>query len=251
MQNPYTADIGDYGKYILLRTLAGSDLRLAVVWYLNPHVGKSADGKFPEYLSEAKESGYRCASPTIYDGLRKIVRNGHRRISFIREGGILPADTIFYEAPLDYLKFGAMRARKRAREELLAAALSATGKSELVFFDPDNGLEVKSHSPCSKLGAKYIFENEIRVFWQRNQSILVYQHLNRSGTLEEQAHRGLARLRALADDSEGWAFSFHSYSVRLYFLLPIKGHASELRERTRELESGPCKRVLGLRLHGV
>jgi len=249
MQNPYTGDIGDYGKYILLNALAGSDLRLAVVWYLNPYVDDSADGKFTEYLNESKEKRYRAASPSIYDGLRKIVRNGDRNVSFVREEGILPADAIFYEAPLDYLKFSLAVDRKRAREEWLLGALNETREGELVFFDPDNGLEVKSHAPHSKLGAKYIFENEIRAFWERNQSILVYQHLNRSGSVDEQARRGLERLRVITDGNECWAIGIHSYSVRMYFVVPIKNHASELRARTRKLDCGPCKRVLGVKLY--
>jgi hypothetical protein len=251
MQNPYTGDIGDYGKYVLLRALGGNDLRLAVVWYLNPHVEKIGDGKFTEYLSDANEKRYRHASPHIYDCLRKIIRNGDRRVSFVREEGILPAGTIFYETPLDYMKCSLVRDRKRVRGEWLLGALNETSGAELVFFDPDNGLGVKSHSPHSKLGAKYIFDNEIRAFWERNQSILVYQHLIRSGSVDEQARRGLARLRDLLDESEGWTISFHSYSVRLYFVVPIKKHASELRERTRKLEGGPCKRALGVKSYGL
>ena len=251
MQNPYTGDIGDYGKYMLLNALAGSDLRLAVVWYLNLYVDHSADGKFTEYLSEANEKRYRAASPSIYDGLRKIVRNGDRHVSFVRKEGILPADTIFYEAPLDYLKFSLAVDRKRAREAWLLGALKETIEAELVFFDPDNGLEVKSHLPHSKLGTKYILENEIRAFWERNQSVLVYQHLNRSGSVNEHARRGLARLRVITDGNECWAISFHSYSVRLYFVVPIKNQASELRGRTRKLECGPCKSVLGVKLYDL
>jgi len=209
--------------------------------------GKSADGKFIEYLNEAKENKYRCASPTIYDNLRKIVRSGDRRITFVREGGILPANTIFYEPPLDYLKFSAIKDRKRAREEWLSGALSATRDADLVFFDPDNGIEVKSHPPYSKLGAKYIFENEIRAFWERNISIVIYQHLNRSGSVDEQTRRGLARLRGMCGGTEGFAMSFRSHSVRMYFVVPIKNHASKFIKRARELESGPCKKVFRLK----
>jgi hypothetical protein len=251
MQNSYTGDVGDYGKYILLSALAGTDLRLAVVWYLNPYEEKSAGGKFTGYLNEAKENPYRHASPHIYDCLRKIVRNGDRRVSLVREEGILPAPTIFYEAPFDYMKGSLIRDRKRAREEWLLGALNETREAELVFFDPDNGLEVKSHTPYSKPGAKHIFDSELRAFWERNQSILVYQHLTRSGSVDEQARRGLARLRDLTDGSKVWAISFHSYSVRLYFVVPIKKHASELRGRTRKLECGPCKSVFGVKLYDL
>ena len=44
MQNRYTADLGDFGKYGLLKALCQShgedeerNLRLGVVWYLLPH----------------------------------------------------------------------------------------------------------------------------------------------------------------------------------------------------------------------
>ena len=44
MQNRYTADLGDFGKYGLLKALCQSyiedeepNLRLGVVWYLVPH----------------------------------------------------------------------------------------------------------------------------------------------------------------------------------------------------------------------
>jgi hypothetical protein len=249
MQNPYTADIGDYGKYMLLNALAGSDLRLAVVWYLNPNVAESGDGKFTSDLSEAKEKDYRFASPNIYDALRKIVRNGVRQVSRIKKEGILPANTIFSEAPLRYLEFRSAVERKKAREDWLLGALNETKEAVLVFVDPDNGLEVKSHARHSKLGAKYAFENEIRAFWERNQSILVYQNVNRSGSVDQQAQRGFARLSALTGGGECWAIGFHSYSARLYFVLPSKNHVLDLRGRTRQLVCGSCKIVLGAKLY--
>jgi hypothetical protein len=232
MQNPYTADIGDYGKYMLLNALAGSDLRLAVVWYLNPNVAESGDGKFTSDLSEAKEKDYRYASPNIYDALRKIVRNGVRQVSRIKKEGILPANTIFSEAPLRYLEFRSAVERKKAREDWLLGALNETKEAVLVFVDPDNGLEVKSHARHSKLGAKYAFENEIR-----------------SGSVDQQAQRGFARLSALTGGGECWAIGFHSYSARLYFVLPSKNHVLDLRGRTRQLVCGSCKIVLGAKLY--
>lgn len=36
MQNRFAGDIGDYGKYGLLRALAKLPLRLGVIWYLTP-----------------------------------------------------------------------------------------------------------------------------------------------------------------------------------------------------------------------
>ena len=39
MQDRYVGDIGDFGKYGLLRALCGRDLYLGVVWYLIPDEG--------------------------------------------------------------------------------------------------------------------------------------------------------------------------------------------------------------------
>jgi len=61
MQNRYTADIGDFGKYGLLRALCstvddGSKLRLGVVWYLVPDESHNADGKFIQYLDHSTKN---------------------------------------------------------------------------------------------------------------------------------------------------------------------------------------------------
>jgi hypothetical protein len=251
MQNRYTGDIGDYGKYALLKILSGRDLRLAVVWYLNPHNQGNTDGKFTEYLTEAKEDLYRPADPSVYDVLKKIVRDNGRRVSSVREEGILPADAIFYEAPLDYAKFRPGDERRRAREEWSSGAFNNAREARLVFFDPDKGLEVKSQGPYTKLGAEYAFEAEIQPFLERDQSIVVYQHMNRSGSLDDQARKGIARLRTLAKGRKGWAISFHSYSVRIYLVLPSTRHALILQERIRKFEGGPCKSIFGLKLYGI
>jgi hypothetical protein len=252
MQNRYTGDIGDYGKYAFLKTLVGSGLRLAVVWYLNPHEEGSADGKFTEYLSKAKENLCRPADPCVYDGLKKIVANDRRQVSSVRKERILPADTIFYEAPLDYAKFRLAEDRQRAREEWSLGAFNDAREARLVFFDPDNGVEVRSHGPCTKVGAKYAFAAEIQPFLQRDQSIVVYQHLNRSGSADDQARKGIARLNTLAKGRQGWAISFHAFSVRIYLILPSEKHSAMLREHCQGFVSAPEKqRVFKLKTYAL
>ena len=59
MQNRYVGDIGDFGKYGLLRSLCGvSEIlnshhspRLGVVWYLYPDESHDSDGKYTGYLA--------------------------------------------------------------------------------------------------------------------------------------------------------------------------------------------------------
>ena len=51
MKNQYFGDIGDYGKYGLLRFLAQNGVKIAVNWYLTTNDG-SGDGKHVSYLEK-------------------------------------------------------------------------------------------------------------------------------------------------------------------------------------------------------
>ena len=92
MQNQYVGDIGDFGKYGLLRAISGDPLRLGVVWYLFPdeptkEPGKG-DGKFIDYLCHptAKERKLIECDPFLYDKLHKIVIDENdRRVVRVQE----------------------------------------------------------------------------------------------------------------------------------------------------------------------
>ena len=109
MQNRYTADIGDFGKYGLLRALCspvddGSKLRLGVVWYLVPDESHNADGKFIRYLapSQKNDRRFKRCDPELYDALADIICKKDRNVSSIRKCSILPHGTVFYEEPLTF-----------------------------------------------------------------------------------------------------------------------------------------------------
>ena len=51
MKNQYVGDIGDYGKYGLLRFLSNRGIKIGINWYLTED-DKSSDGKFIEYLKK-------------------------------------------------------------------------------------------------------------------------------------------------------------------------------------------------------
>ena len=57
MKNQYFGDVGDYGKYAMLRYLANDGIKIAVNWYLTPDDG-SNDGKFTTYLEKGDISSY-------------------------------------------------------------------------------------------------------------------------------------------------------------------------------------------------
>ena len=48
--------------------------------------------------------------------------------------------------------------------------------SDLIFFDPDNGTEVKAVPKGRKNSSKYIFWDEVDKVFHTGKSVLVYQH---------------------------------------------------------------------------
>jgi hypothetical protein len=50
-------------------------------------------------------------------------------------------------------------------------------KQEIIFFDPDNGLEVSSTNNKNKF--KYLSYDILKQFWNNGNSMIVYQHLAR------------------------------------------------------------------------
>jgi hypothetical protein len=96
MQDRYAGDIGDFGKYALLQALVAANLRLGVVWYLNPDEEENRDGKFIQYpeLRECDES--------LYDKTQIFLRAGSRGVAGVERAGLLPAGAVFHTEPLTF-----------------------------------------------------------------------------------------------------------------------------------------------------
>ena len=79
MQDNYVGDIGDYGKYGLLRRVTAAGLRLAVNWYrvVPTRPGKQEDGKYTAYLDQPEK--YRHYDPELFECLAGIVHGGERK----------------------------------------------------------------------------------------------------------------------------------------------------------------------------
>ena len=50
---------------------------------------------------------------------------------------------------------------------------------DLIFFDPDNGLDVPSVQRGRRNSSKYVYRSEVSEAYQRGHSVLVYQHFTR------------------------------------------------------------------------
>ena len=86
MKNQYVGDVGDYGKYSLLRAFAEAGVKIGVNWYLTDDDG-SNDGKFKDYLTKGLLRKY---SPEVFDALKDLVDNGKTTVQEVQNSNIIP-----------------------------------------------------------------------------------------------------------------------------------------------------------------
>jgi hypothetical protein len=89
----------------------------------------------------------------------------------IETEGIVRGATFFDEFTPDKLA---------ERQAFHTRCIATFAERDLVFFDPDNGLEVKSVPNGRKRSNKYVFLDEIADHYAAGRSVLVYQQLGRS-----------------------------------------------------------------------
>ena len=229
MQDRYVGDVGDFGKYGLLRKLispqAGQrSLRLGVNWYKVPNESHNNDGGHVAYLrDESAQSGIRDCDPDLYDTLKGLVAKGRRTIAAIQTSGILPDGTIFFDEPLS---FSGTKSSERAAHRLnwMARAADAMADADVVFLDPDNGLEVRVPL-FSQKGPKYASMQDLRDHADRGQSVVVYNHMSRQGSVNDQIHRRLKELRDIAARGDDlFALRYKRGTARAYLVIGRPDH---------------------------
>ncbi len=206
MKNQYVGDINDYKKYALLRTLgAGGQNKIGVCWMLTPSDG-SADGNKLAYLRQPDR--HRQLDPELFDILVGAVNAPDwRRLRTIEDSNAVPGASYFNETLTDDVA---------ERLEFMRRCGEALDDSELMFFDPDNGLEVSSKPKGRKDSSKFLYLDEAGQFYGAGKSLLIYQHFPR---IERSAfvRSCLARIQSVAQDAIFWTFA----TSHVVFLLAV------------------------------
>ena len=169
MKNQYFGDINDYKKYSLLRYLGGNGRIETVVCWALTEDDYGTDGRRVRYLEQPET--WQKYDPIVFEHLREHVL--HRRIrhtSVIERANVLRNCRFYSEVIQD---------NKELRDQYFDRFLKFAGGADLVFFDPDNGLEVKSVPRGKKKSSKYIYLSEIEASYKLGHSLLVYQHFPR------------------------------------------------------------------------
>lgn len=164
MQNRYAGDVGDFGKFGMLRALAQSKLKIGVNWYLVPDENHNNDGIHIGYL---ENSTFLGCDDELLEILRLLVAEKRRSVDALAHSGLLP-HAVFYHGVL----YPPRTDGKFARSEWHSLAISALSDSELVFLEPDNGLLAQSVSNGARASIKYVFEEEITDYYLRGHSVI-------------------------------------------------------------------------------
>ena len=240
MHNNYVGDFGDFAKYAMLRSLsARTGLRLGVVWYLYTDPCKDTDGQYLDYLDKGKEHLYRHCDSELYDKLRDLRDAGDRNVAAVKNRGLLPKNVVFFDAPLSLsvLPKGTGKAklqREQVRQQWFAEALAHTEAADLIFLDPDNGLEVRSTAYHQDKSPKFAFYREVDQFWRRGQSLVIYQHKNLHETAGMQIQNRFKELCGHLTTKEAYAIYLPSHSGRIFFVVPQPDVAGFLKRAVEE-----------------
>ncbi len=168
MKQQYFGDINDYLKYGLLRCFAAVGVMVGVCWMLTPDDGRTDGGK-TDYLRQPER--WRGPDPELFDALTEsVLRMNERDVRHAEQGLFLPKALFFGDVVPEGKNERALWFRKAE------VALAGT---ELVFFDPDNGIEVMSKPRGRKGSSKYVYWDELVHVWERGASLLVFQHFAR------------------------------------------------------------------------
>jgi hypothetical protein len=214
MKDQYVGDINDYAKYAVLKSLrAHASLPLFVCWMLTANDSRP-DGLRLGYLSRQAE--YEPLDPPLFAALKSLVERGDRTVSAIAKCEILDGatfhDSILRDDPASRVVFF----------QELWDGLRET--PSLVFFDPDNGLEVKSRPPGKPQSSKYLYWREVEATYRLGHSLVIYQHFpRRPRDLVRAEIFNAARICTGAEEAFAICSSFVGFVV-----IPQSAHAQGL-----------------------
>jgi hypothetical protein len=227
MQNRYVGDIGDYVKLAILRALSPG-YHLGIAWWLFPDEAHIRDGRHIGYLQRADR--WRRYDPDLFDSLGRIVVSGWRDVSALEAPNIL-SGAIFAN---EMFPFGSVIGdRRQARQEWFARVKRSLANANLVFVDPDNGLEPGFFGHGSAKSGKSVRLSELREFAAPGRCLIVYhRETRRAGSRYGDIELWVERLRACGSTIVD-ALIAKPYSPRVFFLLDAP---ADVRRRAEQIQ---------------
>lgn len=203
MQNCYAGDVGDFGKFAVLRALA-KGRRLGICWYRvdGEATSTSSDRRF-QYLDDPER--FQDLDRELFNAFREYSDRSVATLErFLVEGGLLQDVTFDGRAcPEDFHK----------RTDWAWEMVRAMEGRDLVFLDPDNGLARKR---LKRYHAAWV---ELAALRAPTRALVLYQHqgMGNGGARTEFEHLQ-ERLKLVGVESVE-AVRLRPYGSRFMYLL--------------------------------
>ena len=239
MQNRYTGDIGDFGKFLLLKALF-PEHRIGTVWYLYPDETHNNDGS--HIVCDANPSLFRrCAGidPVMAESFNAIFRHPARHVGLFESAGLIPSGVYFSEPVLGADPNDPLHRPAWHADALRHIAAHSCG---VVCLDPDNGIEPRSKSKAAPSArGKYVTHDEIESFFQiaEVRHCIIYQHPHRMKNHAAQARDLLEEFSRRYDRRATVTLIRHNpVQPRFYIVLSKEGPVPNINDKLSPLLFG-------------
>lgn len=210
MKDQYVADIGDYGKYSLLKAFLDVGVTVGINWYLTDDDG-TTDGNFINYLEEGSKDSINPYDPAVFETL-KVIKNTNRTVQGVEKSNLL-SGCKFYSERMDFQ--GTIAQRREKRITWHQNAIKSFSGAKLIFLDPDNGLREKRNA--GKSSVKYVFADEVRDYYDNGFDVVYYCH---KGRRKEDAWEKYKQIMPqMLPDAKLMVLTYHRGSQRSYIFL--------------------------------
>ena len=209
MKNQYVADIGDYGKYALLRAFSDAGIKVGVNWYFTED-DDTNDGHFTNYLNDEKMRRYQ---PEIFDLLRLVANKPKKTIEDIMDNNVIPGAQFYSE---QIILNGTSAERLQQRLEWFERSMVALKDADLIFMDPDNGL-LEGKTNGRKDAEKYILPEEIERYFLAGHNVVYYCHKGRRKFGDWQSYKSIMFERI--PTAKPTVLTYHKGTQRSYIFL--------------------------------
>lgn len=245
MQDRYAGDVGDFGKFSLLRALcADSNNKLGVVWYRLPDENHNGDGCNIDYISNPQ---YNACDEKLVNCLSKVV-TGERSIAHLEKLDILPDSTVYFSQTFDFHKKYTTQpkahkaGRHNGRLQWLNEAVKALSQCNIVFVDPDNGIEIPSIPNINQIkSGKYAYVTELKELFSGKDACIIYHHLNMNEPHEAQVYQRAQQLKSAVPGVHSvFALRYRPYSPKAFFVSASASFNLILKSIINDYLSGNC-----------
>lgn len=226
MQDRFVGDIGDYCKLGLLRALTESELTLAINWYKTEpesiKVSELKHGKFIDYLSIEQ---YKKYDSQLFKKLKKLIDKNSRNINSINKSIV---NAISYSDPVP---------KNHDRQAWHTTALATLGGTDVVFLDPDIGIETRSKISKNSHPRQYVRWSEITDYYKpkQNQSLIIYQDFQRME--ENDFLKTIFQLQSEFINADAIRIiKYSSRRIRYFILLLHKKHCKKVDDALASIE---------------